>query len=101
MSCKTGSLLAKAALAMSLTMSVSALYAADADSSLASSIKAALHGSLDSNGRGIRVQVIDGTIYLYGTVDSFAQRASIEEVVTAAAPGHKLVDSIGSDISYP
>ena len=94
---KSGVLVAKVAVAMSLALSLSAGRAADpaiSDGSLADSVKAALHHRLDANGRGIRVQVVDGTIYLYGTVDTYPQRASIEEAAGSAAQGHKVVDSI-------
>ncbi len=97
MSNKNGILVAKMAIAMSLALSFSAVRAADAaisDDSLAGAVKAALHGRLDSNGRGIRVQAIDGVVYLYGTVETYSVRASIDEVADAAARGHKVVDSI-------
>jgi|SRR5579859_1346389 len=94
MSNKSGVRVAKLAVAMSLALSISAVRAADPNGSLADSVKAALHNRLDSDGRGIRVQVVDGTVYLYGTVDTYPQRASIEEAADAAAQGHKVVDSI-------
>jgi len=93
MSRKNGITVAGVAVAMSLALNVSVAHAASNASpgdALAGSVTAALHGT----GRGIRVQVVDGTVYLYGTVDTYAQRASIEETATAAAQGHKVVDSI-------
>jgi osmotically-inducible protein OsmY len=94
---KSGVSVAKLAVALSLALSISAVRAASptsSDESLADSVKAALHNRFDSNGRGIRVQVVNGTIYLYGTVDTYPQRASIEDLADAAAQGHKVVDSI-------
>jgi len=91
---KSSILFAKMATAMSLAMSVSAIHAANADTSLVTTVETALHDKLDGHGRGIRVQVIDGTVYLYGTVETYSERASIEDVAIAAAAGHKVVDSI-------
>jgi len=99
MSHKSGILVAELAVALSLALSISAVSAAEAtnsDDSLAASVKAALHNRRDSNGRGIRVQVIDGTVYLYGNVDGYSQQVSIEEAAKEAAQGHKVVASIGS-----
>jgi len=81
------------AVALSLALGVSAVQAASNASpgdSPAESITHALHGT----SRNIRVQMVDGTVYLYGTVDTYSQRASIEQQATAAAQGHKVVDSI-------
>jgi osmotically-inducible protein OsmY len=94
--------MAKLVVALSLALSFSAVKAANlagSDDSLADSVKAALHNRLDSDGRAIRVQAIDGTVYLYGTVDTYAERASIDEAADAAAHGHVVVDSIGFDPS--
>lgn len=84
------------AIAMSLALDVSAVQAAApvSDDALVASVKSALHGRLDANGRGIRVQAIDGTIYLYGVVDNYLERASVEDAASAGAQGHKIVDSI-------
>ncbi len=93
---KNGILLAKAAVAFSLALGVSASHAQSSgtsDDALVSSVKTALH-SHSGGGLGIRVQAIDGVVYLYGTVDSYLERANIEEAVSAAAQGHKIVDSI-------
>lgn len=95
---KHGILMAKAAVAFSLALSVSALQAqpsGTSDDALVSSVKTALHSHF-GGGLGIRVQAIDGVVYLYGTVDTYPEQANIEEAVRAAAPGHKIVDSIGS-----
>lgn len=101
MSDKHGILMAKAAVALSLALSVSAIHAQSSntsDDALVSSVKAALH-SHSSSGLGIRVQAIDGVVYLYGTVDTYRELADVESVVGAAVPGHKVVDSIESSPS--
>jgi hypothetical protein len=93
---KNGILVTKAALALSLALGASAIYAqpsGTSDEALVSSIKAALH-SHPGGGLGIRVQAIDGVVYLYGTADTYSERVNIEEAVSAAAQGHKIVDSI-------
>lgn len=91
MSIKSGVSTVKAAIALSLVLSFSAVRAAEAvtpDDRIANSVKSALHSHF------IRVQVLDGTVYLYGTVDTYPERATIEEEANAAAQGHKIVDSI-------
>ncbi|GEM_PF-7129075 len=93
MSHKNGITVARMAVALPLALSLSAVQAASNASPgdpLAGSIAEALHGT----SRNIRVQVVDGTVYLYGVVDTYAQRATIEDRATAAAQGHKIVDSI-------
>lgn len=97
MSHKNGISAAKLAVALSLALSFSASYAAPAalsDDSLAASVKSALHGQLGATGAGIRVQAIDGTVYLYGTVDTYPERVDVEDAANAAAQGHKVVDTI-------
>lgn len=97
MSHKNGLPAAKLAIAMSLALSFSALHAAEAtisDDSLAAGVRSALHGQHGATGTGIRVQAIDGTVYLYGTVDTYPERVDVENAANAAAQGHKVVDSI-------
>jgi len=93
MSHKNGVTVARLAVALSLALSISAVQAASSASPgdpLAGSVTDALQGT----SRNVRVQVVDGTVYLYGMVDTYAQRATIEDRATAAAQGHKVVDSI-------
>ena len=79
--------------ALSLALSVSVGHAATSATpgdGLAGTVADALRGT----GREIRVQVVDGTVYLYGTAETYSERASIEAAAAAAAQGHKVVDSI-------
>ena len=98
---KHGILMAKAAVAFSLALGVSAIHAESSvlsDDALASSAKAALHRQSGA-GIGVRVQAIDGVVYLYGAVDTYRELADVEGAVSAAVPGHKVVDSIESSPS--
>ncbi len=97
MSEKYGFIMAKAAFSLTVALSLSTARAespASPDDILASSVKAALHHDLGANGAPIRVQVVDSVVYLYGVVDTYPERASIDDAAKAAAQGHKVVDSI-------
>jgi len=43
---------------------------------------------------GIRVQVNDGVVYLYGRTVNRPHRIDVENVVRDAVPGHRVVSSI-------
>ena len=42
----------------------------------------------------VRVQAIDGVVYLYGRAATYALSADLEEAVKEAVPGHQVVSSI-------
>ena len=86
----TGSLFA-AALAVTVS-AARADMAQPGDDALAQTAQEALrHGVFASS---IRVQAIDGVVYLYGHTSTYPAQIDIENAVKAAVPGHKVVSSI-------
>ncbi len=97
MSSKFTAVLSKTAFAILLGVAVSAAHAAvggTSDEEIVQTVKTALHKPSGGLGFGIRVQAIDGVVYLYGHADTYLQKVDIEELARAAAAGHKVVSSI-------
>lgn len=63
-----------------------------ADAQLAERVKRALRDARDVEGQGVGVRVAEGTVTLYGTAPSAAERRRIEQFV-AGLDGVKSVDS--------
>jgi len=100
MSSNFRSFLTKGLFAAALAVTVSAARAdmgLSADDTLVQSAKDALHNGVFTS--GIRVQAVDGVVYLYGHTNTYPARVDIENTVKAAVPGHKVVSSI-EDGSY-
>jgi hypothetical protein len=92
--------LAKGLVLAALAVTVSAARAeitSTADNSLVQSAKDAVHyGTPATN---IRVQAVDGVVYLYGHTTTYLSRVEVENAVRAAVPGHQVISSI-EDGSY-
>ena len=100
MSLKITSFLTKSLFAAALAVTVSAAHAelaAGNDDTLVQAAKDALHQGVFTS--SIRVQAIDGVVYLYGHTSTYPARIDIENAVKSAVPGHKVVSSI-EDGSY-
>jgi hypothetical protein len=90
-----GSFLTKSLFAAALAVTVSAARAEmvnSADDALVQTAKDALHQEVFTS--SVRVQAVDGVVYLYGRTNTYPARVDIENAVKAAVPGHKVVDSI-------
>ncbi len=90
-----GSYLTKSLFAAALAVTVSAARAemTDAvDQSLVQSAEDALHHQVFNS--TIRVQAVDGVVYLYGRTGSYGAEVDLENAVKAAVPGHEVVSSI-------
>ena len=100
MSNNFGSFLTKSLFAAALAVTVSAAradMARSGDDALLQSAEDALHQVVFNS--TIRVQAIDGVVYIYGHTSSYPARVNIENAVKAAVPGHKVVSSV-EDGSY-
>jgi hypothetical protein len=100
MSKNFGSFLTKSLFAAALAVTVSAAHAdmaQTADDTLVQSAKDALRNGVFTG--SIRVQAVDGVVYLYGHTNTYPARIDIENAVKAAEPGHKVISSI-EDGSY-
>ncbi len=62
------------------------------DEALKHNVEAALHQKAINV--GVRVQAIDGVVYLYGRAVNRPNRIDIESAAQEAVPGHKVVSSI-------
>ena len=89
------SLTSKILVAASVAFTLSAAQAgvpASGDEALAQTARHALY-HLTFPG-SVRVQAIDGVVYLYGRTATYASRVDAEDAVKAAVAGHKVVSSL-------
>jgi len=81
------------AAALAVTVSAARAEMTDAvDQSLAQSAEGAVHQEPFNS--TIRVQAVDGVVYLYGRASTYTAEADLENAVQAAVPGHKVVSTI-------
>lgn len=100
MSKNFGSFLTKSLFAVALAVTVSAAradMARSGDDALVQSAEEALHHGVFTS--SVRVQAIDGVVYIYGHTNTYPAKIDIENAVKAAVPGHKVVSSV-EDGSY-
>lgn len=87
----TSKILVAASLALTLSAAQAAMPVAG-DEALAQAAKKALsHKTFPGS---VRVQAIDGVVYLYGRTATYAAQIDAEEAVKKAVDGHKVVSSI-------
>jgi hypothetical protein len=95
MSKNFGSILTKSLFAAALAVTVSAAranMASTSDDALVQSAQEALHHGVFAS--SIRVQAIDGVVYIYGHASTYPAKIDVENAVKAAVPGHKVVSSV-------
>ncbi len=95
MSKNFGSFLTKSLFAAALAVTVSAArgnMVVSGDDQLVQSAENALHQGVFTS--SIRVQAVDGVVYIYGHTNTYTARIDIENAVKAAVPGHKVISSI-------